>query len=1196
MMQKHLLEIIPMSQRSKERIDEKSVAVTGLTIEPRSYRDVVWSRGALLRVHNCTDDQQHLPASSIHRNRLGESVPESVPALIDDERACKPVGWGQDGIRIEVLRPPVDLCPGGKRQWNLEDYRRFIEPGTRWRMQTLMAAVPPNPGSENMVNTMTNYLGFRRSRYRLVTNDIRTGLVRHTMVHIGTGEIKSEHETEDGESVFIITEALIGQDLGFIIPKIKTVVASTIPDHLERYIENIGCSGCVSLLQKIIRRMPAVMIHPDVDETYPVPQVIHAIVQRMVSVDQPGMFLPDQGQYVTALQHLLKRSFIILAEDSRYDVSAMNRFAGAALLASRSAWRPDQATVAQWVDDLTRAWRSGVTSNYKTVPPTKSTIVSLTPENLPFLALRTLGGMQGDLGMLWHVRDSSNRNQVMTDIVPSGSDVLDCCFDQHMNGCCCWLSTETIDGNESKVLQRWFQDGPGRNPRRHGTIEPLPSIQRDCFAESSRQHRRTTAERPQGTVVYRWQLHRGALAGMIGPVSVRLGSREFWCTVDPNDLTNVVAIPRPSRSSRLDQMTKHDQDRAIKRARCMFNRGVRPTVPAHSSFRHATLRFRNGQWFVGKRPWSEARFIESTVVSADVVIPTMATSYPWQTDACGETFNQRTFCCCSALLAGFSNVVTLPRVSRTGQGTKQALTGGEAQTYRLMRLLSQLYPDALWPDPKRPFGFITACHGLRQEIRRKMLNMLEQRIDRTFSVPTDDRCLRPQQASAVQAMLRQDQEALGNFLWMLVGSGKTRTALEFVHRRGRVSAVLWCLPRSATRTVVHEIRRFGWSVQVLVSSVGRKRKAESWVGSDTNVTLSRTLPAGVVTIVEHDDLRNLQHDLARSMPTCAMIFDEVHRAMAQQTKRTAAALALARIARCFVAMTGTPVVDSRTHSLQRWLALCVGFPVTGRNHWVAANAMVARLSKTVMKVREVEIEVPMTAEESDAIQLLLPPRLGGTAHHPDWMQAYRLSQQCCTAALVRTTYNVVYGSRGPKPTGLDVAHDPDAHQYACACTATMEPSESMFRHLEQRVLLVAERQAHIVELVLKLIAANVPVEHMYCIGGRRPKDLPSEVRHSGSVCITWESLERPKPRICIVPIRYCEGYSLTWMTALVTGVYPSNQARREQMRGRINRVGCARLHRTIMTLHAGITTRMLRYHRDAANLQQALRCISKDTN
>jgi hypothetical protein len=295
-------------------------------------------------------------------------------------------------------------------------------------------------------------------------------------------------------------------------------------------------------------------------------------------------------------------------------------------------------------------------------------------------------------------------------------------------------------------------------------------------------------------------------------------------------------------------------------------------------------------------------------------------------------------------------------------------------------------------------------------------------------------------------------------------------------------------------------------------------------------------------------------------------------------------------------MTGTPVVDSRAHSLRRWLALCVGFPVTGRNHWVAANAMVARLSRTVVKVRETESEVQMTTEQTKEMIRLLPPRLGGTAHHPDWMQAYRASQRCCTAALVRTTHDIIYAPRGPKPEDLNVPLDPDPHQYACACTAAAEPSEALFRHLEQRVLLVAERQAHAVELVLKLLSAGVPAPDLFCIGGRRPKELPAEVRHAGSVCITRESLERPKPRICVVPIRYCEGYSLTWMTALVTGVYPSNQARREQMRGRVNRVGCARLHRTITTLHAGITTRMLRYHRDAANLQQALRYISQDSN
>ena len=64
------------------------------------------------------------------------------------------------------------------------------------------------------------------------------------------------------------------------------------------------------------------------------------------------------------------------------------------------------------------------------------------------------------------------------------------------------------------------------------------------------------------------------------------------------------------------------------------------------------------------------------------------------------------------------------------------------------------------------------------------------------------------------------------------------------------------------------------------------------------------------------------------------------------------------------------------------------------------------------------------------------------------------------------------------------------------------------------------------------------------------------------------------------------------MTVMVTGVYPSNQAKRTQMEGRINRANCERMHRRYITAHAGLTTYMLKHQISAKNLETALKQIS----
>jgi hypothetical protein len=62
---------------------------------------------------------------------------------------------------------------------------------------------------------------------------------------------------------------------------------------------------------------------------------------------------------------------------------------------------------------------------------------------------------------------------------------------------------------------------------------------------------------------------------------------------------------------------------------------------------------------------------------------------------------------------------------------------------------------------------------------------------------------------------------------------------------------------------------------------------------------------------------------------------------------------------------------------------------------------------------------------------------------------------------------------------------------------------------------------------------------------------------------------------------------------MLSGVYPSNQAKRTQMDGRINRADCERMHRTYITAMAGLTETMFKYQRNAKNLEKALANIGK---
>ena len=139
------------------------------------------------------------------------------------------------------------------------------------------------------------------------------------------------------------------------------------------------------------------------------------------------------------------------------------------------------------------------------------------------------------------------------------------------------------------------------------------------------------------------------------------------------------------------------------------------------------------------------------------------------------------------------------------------------------------------------------------------------------------------------------------------------------------------------------------------------------------------------------------------------------------TQRTAMALELARLSSGFVALTGTPIVDSRAYTLMTWLELVVPFEVNKRNFWVAANSMVAKLVATGVIVQREEVEVAMSPAQRKRYQGLVQPRHGGHERNDSseysYHEAATLGYEVCEAAMVAKTFDIV--SKSPPQHRLD---------------------------------------------------------------------------------------------------------------------------------------------------------------------------------
>lgn len=279
------------------------------------------------------------------------------------------------------------------------------------------------------------------------------------------------------------------------------------------------------------------------------------------------------------------------------------------------------------------------------------------------------------------------------------------------------------------------------------------------------------------------------------------------------------------------------------------------------------------------------------------------------------------------------------------------------------------------------------------------------------------------------------------------------------------------------------------------------------------------------------------------------VVDEVHKTL-NDTKRSSVALEIANLSKDFIALTGTPIIDSNTYKLISWLKLVVPYEVNENNFWVAANSMIAKKITTGVEVVDKEVLADMSDEQSERYYSLVPSALGGTNPNPVWAEWSEASDICYEAAsveMVRSVVEYIKTGRG--------------------------------------VMLVAKDKAHQQLLYERVIATKVvKKKEIYLLEG------------GASIFLTDEAVERgkvPDYKVVIVPLRKAEGYTLTRLSAMVTSVYPSNNACLTQLRGRINRIGQKEKTVLYKTVHCGILTSIMKNHTAAKNLQQALEGLAK---
>jgi hypothetical protein len=454
------------------------------------------------------------------------------------------------------------------------------------------------------------------------------------------------------------------------------------------------------------------------------------------------------------------------------------------------------------------------------------------------------------------------------------------------------------------------------------------------------------------------------------------------------------------------------------------------------------------------------------------------------------------------------------------------------------------------------------------------------------------------QTDAVADMVRKHKAGRrGHYLHSPTGSGKTLIVCMYLlylatERDQLPPYVVYTLPKEAIMSIATELLSYGFRVCLLVTEAQRvveekkrtqARQAQRRIkAGEEDVAPVACLSAAVhlqtdwstlspftISLVEHDTMRKIGDVLRASCGDLLVVVDEAHKTL-NDTQRTTIVLEVASQARGgFVALSASPINDSKVYKLVPWLSLVCPFTVNIVNFWAACTSLVSQQLDSPIHVNVHDLEVPWTSSEAEQAYLrLVPAKLGGSNSHAtgdDIKQALTMCYAVTTREMARLAYEVLY----------DKLHFGDAAAWRGG------------------VFMVTDNAKHQQEVKQMLLTdgggggggGNHPTlreRDIFCIGPDGPLHLSDQAVASGTV---------RDFAVVITTKRHCSGYTCSRLKASISGVFATALSTRIQLLGRLNRLSQSAKEIDQYTVMIGILTRMHAYHLDASSIDAALKSM-----
>ena len=986
----------------------------------------------------------------------------------------------------------------------------------------------------------------------------------------------------------------------------------TINEKVRAATRRFTPAGFKSLLQKIIRFRTRKV---DLGGGNMVDSLVAAKSTFLLLMNNSGSFVPDIQRFVTGTESALKRLVVILLEDSFvFDTNkAVSIMLGAFLAQRLPSWKPPSYLTSYALGLIEEALRSPKAYNFNIPRGLKLEPFVINPSSKPLelvsSLLEEIRSFGSDLGMVRDIVTNFYSGALVYTELKSRPEMMPLlhCIDQHWAPEIAYfypkdfVRTLKVEGSRpfSKLFIKLFSEVTGVNPRRPlrkgRTMTPIgytEGFESKEFVKMTRLAQRLVLlakSKPDkkycdlgGDLVddlggdskdsdynFEYDLDDGWIAGMVGAIEIK-GRPTSLVSLNPRNPYDLVAVRKPSRNMKTALLNEKQKTRAIALAKEKLRQGVamNKTLPPVPKLKSSRLVFDKGMyWIIKKNKRVMWENMKKGVEKVDYVVDvefSLENALRFEGLGAVKDFEKKIKESMAkykiseinralTYISDRSGYFEIARVNKTGGSTDKVVTIDDCGAYQFILHLSTLCPSAFKRVTSLKFKVLFGPLMWRikdivqTEIRRGKTSKTSTSGWPEFGERTN-RKLHPHQTEALDEL--KDSHARGrsgNFVYMTVGLGKTLLVFSYLQYLREMNQlpdyVLYTLPSSAIKSIIKEIEAFGLDFTLILPLKAIK---PFYRGKDYVIhSLKPTLKKNAINLIEHDHLRRCEESLYKFMPESIFIMDEVHKAF-NNTKRTQVSLQLSVLSKEFVAMTGTPIIDTNTYKLIWWLSKIVSFEVNESNFWVAANAMISKRLKTKVKVVASEILVDMNEDELKVYRQSVSPKLGGNNTQPKPEDTLKALRECYQA----TTRGIV---------------------------------EQTLKNLKKGVFIVAKDIKH--QNIIKNKLSLVGVDSVFLI------------EKYSSILLTDDEVENGNQKdykVVITTKNKVEGYSLTRLKVMITGVYPSNNAVREQLEGRINRIGQNSDKVWNITVHTGILTYILKKHTDAKNISAVLNSISKE--